>query len=181
MHAQRRASLALSFAVQAIFILVAAGLAQGDATPSFALHSLPSSDPASADLPLAERPPASPADESDLRILLPLSLLAFQFGGQIVASRSLGFNEVPTNVLTSVYCDLLSDPKLFAPVLPFTTNPKRNRRLAAVVLLVAGAIAGGWLQRSRAGMVVALWIAGGLKIGMAAAWLGWRAGTKVSG
>ena len=114
---------------------------------------------------------AREAEENSSIILLPLALLAFQFGGQIVTSRILGFNEVPTNVLTSVYCDLFSDPKLLAPL---SKNPKRNRRLASVVLLVLGGVVGGWLQRSRAGMASALWIAGSIKFALAAAWMGWQ-------
>ena len=77
---------------------------------------------------------------------------------------------MPTNVLTSVYCDLLSDPKLFAPV---AANPKRNRRFAAVVLLIAGGVVGGWIQKTHAGMSAVLWIAGFIKLVIALAWLWW--------
>lgn len=104
--------------------------------------------------------------------LAPLALMAFQFGGQIVTSRVLGFNEVPTNVLTSLYCDLLSDPLLWAPL---GGNVKRNRRVVAVLLMLVGAIIGAWLQRSGAGMPAALWIAGAVKMVIAGAWLGWKA------
>lgn len=162
-HPQRKLTLSASFLVQAVFILVAAALSQARIVPAFSLKSLP---PATAALL-----PEHELDESDMRILIPLGLLAFQFGGQIVSSRQLGFNEVPTNVLTSVYCDLLSDPKLFAPL---RENPKRNRRFVAVVMIVVGAIAGGWLQRSRAGMSTALWIAGAIKVVIAVAWTGWK-------
>jgi predicted MFS family arabinose efflux permease len=103
--------------------------------------------------------------------LIPLGLLAFQSGGQIVTSRLLGFNEVPTTVLTSVYCDLASDPKLLAPV---KENVKRNRRAAAVVGILVGGVAGGWLSRSDAGMSSALWIGGAIKLSIAVAWSFWR-------
>lgn len=109
--------------------------------------------------------------ETNARTLAPLALMAFQFGGQIVTSRVLGFNEVPTNVLTSLYCDLLSDSMLWAPL---GGNVKRNRRVIAVILMVVGAIIGAWLQRSGAGMPAALWIAGAVKMVIAAAWLGWK-------
>lgn len=109
--------------------------------------------------------------ETDPRSLVPLALLAFQFGGQIVTSRVLGFNEVPTNVLTSLYCDLLSDPLLSAP---FAMNVKRNRRVVAILLMLVGGILGGWLQRSRAGMPAALWIAGAVKMGIAVGWGAWK-------
>jgi len=52
--------------------------------------------------------------ETESITLLPLALLAFQFGGQIVTSRVLGFNEVPTNVLTSLYCDLFRFVSFFS-------------------------------------------------------------------
>lgn len=155
-HPQRKATLSISFLIQAIFIFAAAALAQSHAVADFALASLGSGNV------------VKPSDHPI--VVLPLALLAFQFGGQIVTSRVLGFNEVPTNVLTSVYCDLLSDPALLAP---FHKNPKRNRRLAAAVLLVAGGISGGWVQRSRAGMSLALWIAGGIKFIIAFAWIAW--------
>lgn len=77
---------------------------------------------------------------------------------QIATSRLLGFNELPVNVLTSTYCDLMGDAKLFA-----LHNVKRNRRGLAVVLLLAGAISAGWLMRSSAGLMGLLWIAGGIK------------------
>ncbi|RYP33836.1 hypothetical protein DL767_004566 [Monosporascus sp. MG133] len=86
---------------------------------------------------------------------------ALIFGGQIVASRQLGFNEVPANVLTSFYCDLFSsDPHILAP---WSENPKRNRRASAAVLMVLGATVQGWLGQSDAGLSTALWIAGGVK------------------
>jgi len=103
--------------------------------------------------------------------LIPLALLAFQFGGQIVMSRVLGINEVPTNVLTSLYCDLFSDPLLLAPL---SKNLKRNRRIASILLLVAGGVVGGWLQRSSAGMSTALWLAGGIKFVIGFGWVFWR-------
>ncbi|PSR77055.1 duf1275 domain-containing protein [Coniella lustricola] len=158
---KRKGTLALSFLVQAVLILVSAAVAQSRAVPAFALASL-----------------GSEATEAALRTfetnamsLLPLSLMAFQFGGQIVTSRVLGLNEVPTNVLTSLYCDLLSDPLLFAPA---RANIKRNRRVVAIVLMVVGAILGAWCQKSRAGMPTALWIAGAVKMCIAAAWLTWK-------
>lgn len=112
--------------------------------------------------------------ETNAMSMAPLALMAFQFGGQIVTSRILGFNEVPTNVLTSLYCDLLSDPLLLAP---FGGNVKRDRRVSAVLLMLAGAILGGWLQRSKAGMPAALWIAGAVKMAIAVAWLTWKGKT----
>lgn len=101
--------------------------------------------------------------------LLPLSFLAFQSGGQIVTSRLLGFNEVPTTVLTSVYCDLASDPNILK-----NDNVKRNRRVGAVLMILIGGIAGGWISRSKAGMSVSLWIAAAIKLGIACSWSVWK-------
>lgn len=152
-----KGTLAASFLLQALFILVAAALAQGGVVATFArLH-------------VAEE--LQRDEVLDPRVLGPIALLAFQFGGQIVSSRFLGFNEVPTNVLTSVYCDLFSDPALLAP---WGENPKRNRRAATVILTTVGAVAGGWLSRSGAGMSAALWIGGFLKFGIAVAWMFWH-------
>jgi hypothetical protein len=84
----------------------------------------------------------------------------------------LGFNEVPTTVLTSVYCDIASDPKLLAPL---KKNVKRNRRVGAVITFLIGGIAGGWLSRSSARMSSALWLGGAIKIAIAVSWSVWKA------
>ncbi|RYO81039.1 hypothetical protein DL766_007707 [Monosporascus sp. MC13-8B] len=113
---------------------------------------------------MARRDKASP----EPRAFVVIVLLAFRFGCQIVASRQLGFNEVPANVLTSVYCGLFSDPHILAP---WRENPKRNRRAPTAVFIVLRAIAGGWLGRSDAGWGSALWIVGGVKFLIGVAWL----------
>lgn len=77
---------------------------------------------------------------------------------QIAASRLLGYNELPVNVVTSTYCDLMGDFKLMA-----TNNVKRNRRAASVVLLFIGSIVAAWLMRSRGGLESVLWVAGAIK------------------
>ncbi|KAK3939724.1 hypothetical protein QBC46DRAFT_364602 [Diplogelasinospora grovesii] len=163
-HPQRKATLSLAFLAQSACIFIAAALAQTQTVPAFGGVLLGGNTQEAT-------PNAAAAENTSLLSLIPLALLAFQFGGQIVASRFLGIQEVPTCVLTSLYCDLLSDPLLLAGL---KRNPKRNRRVAAIVLLVAGGIAGGWLQRSRAGMSAALWIAGGIKFAIALAWIAWR-------
>jgi hypothetical protein len=101
--------------------------------------------------------------------LIPLGFLAFQSGGQIVTSRLLGFNEVPTTVLTSVYCDLASDPNLHK-----RDNVKRNRRGGAVIMILSGGIVGGWISRSNAGMSVSLWVAAAIKFVIACSWALWK-------
>ncbi|KAL8351521.1 hypothetical protein RB598_006349 [Gaeumannomyces tritici] len=61
------------------------------------------------------------------------------------------------------------------PILaPPRENPKRNRRVAAVVLLAAGGLCGGFLQRSGAGMGAALWVAAAVKMVIAVALLAWK-------
>lgn len=78
---------------------------------------------------------------------------------QIATSRLLGFNEMPVNVLTSTYCDLMGDFKLLA-----LNNVKENRRVLAVVLLLIGAIVSGWLMRSSGGLESVLWILAAIKL-----------------
>jgi hypothetical protein len=104
-------------------------------------------------------------------VLLPLGLLSFQSAGQIVMSRMLLYNELPTIVLTSTYCDLMFDPMLFTA--PIKQNAKRNRRFLSAVALVLGAGLGGLLTRT-GDIAGPLWIAGGIKIVLAVVWLFWR-------
>lgn len=104
--------------------------------------------------------------------LCPVALLAFQSAGQIVASRVLRYNSMPTLVLTSLYCDLMSDPNLFTAGL--FEDPDRNRRAVSVTALFVGALVGGALSKSSVGYPVALWIATGLKACMVVAWLLWK-------
>ena len=118
-------TVAINFLSQAIFIFVAAVLAQSRLSPVM------------RDRCVAER--LTHNQEVDFIVLLPIDLLASQFGGQIVTSRQLGYNEVPTNVLTSLYCDLFSNPNIFAP---WSKNPKRNRRILSAVLMLCWRLAG---------------------------------------
>jgi uncharacterized membrane protein YoaK (UPF0700 family) len=146
-----RGVLLASFMLQTALMLTAAGLVQGRVVPVPSAHVLTfQGDP-------------------DFIELLPIGLLAFQGGGQFVASRLLGFSEIPTVVLTSVYCDLGMDEKLLAK-----ENKKRDHRAGAVVTIILGAIAGGWISRSAAGMATAMWIAAVLKLGIVGAWVFWR-------
>ncbi|MCJ1431828.1 hypothetical protein MMC27_001183 [Xylographa pallens] len=147
-----RLALAGSFAIQAAMMFTAAGLATGKVVPT--PDGLVS-------------PPANPPMFIEL---VPLALLAFQAGGQIVASRVLGHSEIPTTVLTSVYCDLTSDAGVLKG-----DNAVRDRRLMGVVCLVLGGIVGGWVSRSEAGLGTVFWVGGGLKCVLVGAWLGWGA------
>ncbi|KAH7132623.1 hypothetical protein B0J11DRAFT_522148 [Dendryphion nanum] len=99
----------------------------------------------------------------DIKILTAVPPLAFQFGMQMATARILGFSELPTNVLTSSYTDLMGDPDLFR----WGWNKKRDRRLASVVLMMAGGICAAWMMRSGCRIYVQAWIAAGLKVGTA--------------
>jgi hypothetical protein len=145
----RRSTLAASFALQTVLICVAAVLVQGAVVPGL----------------------KTSGTEAYLQ-LVPLAMLAFQAGQQSVAARELGLDEIPTTVLTSVYCDLGNDHELFAPLMG---NWKRNRRFASAILLLLGAISGGWLARTGIGMAAGLWMAAGVKFCITVTWLCWKA------
>jgi hypothetical protein len=104
--------------------------------------------------------------------LCPIALLAFQSAGQIVASRVLKYNSMPTLVLTSLYCDFMSDPNLLTAGL--FEDPDRIRRAASAITLFVGALVGGALSKASGGYPTALWIATGLKGAMVIAWLLWK-------
>lgn len=142
---RRRITLALSFGVQAVGIIVAA----------IFVHSGFSGD-----------------QQAFYRDLAPLAFLGFQSGGQVCTSDALGYREIPTTVLTSVYYGLAADIRFFdGPV----QNAKRNRRLTAVVLFVAGAIIGGYVVKRTGTTANSLWLCSGIKLAIAATWLFWHA------
>ena len=149
-HANRLWTSTL-FLLQGLLLILSAALA----TPA---HLIPQ-NPAGT-----SRSTPEPRDViENIRIVALLPPLAFQSGMQIATSRLLGYNELPVNVLTSTYCDLMGDFKLMA-----LNNVKRNRRFLAAVLLLIGAIASGWLMRSRGGLMSVLWLSAGLKVAVAA-------------
>ncbi|RAL65697.1 hypothetical protein DID88_005365 [Monilinia fructigena] len=132
----QRSTLIASFLLQSCCILVAAALVQGGAIEGTVPAGL----------------------ENYWNQIAPIALLSFQSAGQIVSSRVLGVGEVPTIVITSLLCDLLSDPLLFSPA---TQNSKRNRRAIAFVLTLVGAIVGGWVSKITKSVSPMLWVAGG--------------------
>lgn len=138
--------------IQSLLILLSAALA----TPTGLIPQNPGSTGRTTPAPLSTI--------KDVRIVSLIPPLAFQSGMQIASSRLLGYNEIPVNVLTSTYCDLMGDFRLFA-----LNNVKRNRRAAAITLVLTGAISSGWLMRSSGGLMSVLWIAGGIKFFTAAA------------
>lgn len=114
--------------------------------------------------------PSGGGDDISWNVLVPIALVAFQSCGQAVASRALKYNALTSVVLTSIYCDLFSDADLFK-----LHNVERNRRLAAPVMLLIGAVAGGLFAHSSLGIAGALWAAAGLKLFAVIAWVLWPA------
>ncbi|KAJ5498759.1 hypothetical protein N7453_007810 [Penicillium expansum] len=139
---RRRVSLMLSFLLQASIILLTAGLVQGGAV--------------SSTLAGKGSQTAPPWDQE-----VPIVLLSIQAAGQIVASRALGYNEIPTVVITSLLCDLM--------------NVKRDRRIIAFVLTLVGAIVGGWVTKVTGGVAPILWLSAGIKGLLVLAWAFWKA------
>lgn len=112
----------------------------------------------------------SDPESVDWTVLLPLALVGFQSCGQAVTSRALRYNALTSVVLTSIYCDLFSDGDLFA-----VRNVERNRRAAAPLLLLAGAVGGGLFAHSSVGIMGALWLAAFIKLLMVVMWFFWPA------
>lgn len=152
-----RGSLVLGFFIQAALVMVAAAIVQAGA-----VNQRQSTDGA-----------------TDWREMAPIAILSFQAAGQIVASRVLGVNEVPTVVITSLLCDLMSDPKLATrPV--FRGNRKRNNRVAGFVLTLVGSISGGWMLKGTGQVQPVLWLVFGIKFIITLGWLFWK-GKSVQG
>ncbi|CAG8241132.1 unnamed protein product [Penicillium salamii] len=147
LNPRRRSTMIISFGIQTIAILIAAILVQlGVILPK----------------------PEDPRAPIEWMQILPISLLSFQAGGQICASRILGFDEIPTVVVTTLLCDLLVDPKLTAK-----GNPRRNRRIGAFLALFFGAMTAGGLSKAT-GMASSLWFAMGLKLTITLGWFVWK-------
>lgn len=151
---RRRGALIFSFAIQVIMLLLTACLIQMDVI---------------AGIPISKIVGAADADIIDWTQEAAIVLLSFQSAGQIVASRALGFNEIPTVVITSLLCDLVSDAELLA-----LRNGKRDRRIVAFCLTLLGAIAGGWITRVTGDIAPVLWIAAGIKFVLVVLWVLWR-------
>ncbi|KAL1874186.1 hypothetical protein Plec18167_006123 [Paecilomyces lecythidis] len=148
--ALRRSTLIASFALQTMALFTAVLLVQTG---------------------VVEPKPEDPRAPIQWMQVVAIALLAFQAAGQIVASRVLAFDEIPTVVLTTLLCDLLVDPKLYAS--PWKANPKRNRRVGAFLALFLGAMTAGGLVKV-SGMSTALWVASALKASITLCWFFWR-------
>ncbi|RHZ52148.1 hypothetical protein CDV55_104342 [Aspergillus turcosus] len=148
---RRRSTLLLSFSAQTLALLAAAILVETGAV---------------------SRRPEDPRAPIQWMQILPISLLSFQAAGQIVTSRMLAFDEIPTVVLTTLLCDLLVDKELLAR--GWRSNPRRNRRVGAFLALFLGAMTAGGLSKVTE-MAASLWLAMVLKLGIVVAWLVWKA------
>lgn len=144
---RRRSTMIISFGIQTLALLATAILIQ---------------------LNVILPKPEDPRAPIEWMQILPISLLSFQAGGQICASRILGLDEIPTVVVTTLLCDLLVDPKLTAKC-----NPKRNRRIGAFLALFFGAMTAGGLSKTT-GMASSIWFAMGLKLSITLGWFVWR-------
>ncbi|KAK1005078.1 hypothetical protein LTS01_003442 [Friedmanniomyces endolithicus] len=122
-------------------------------------------------------PVTGPSGSVSIWISIPIALIAFQAAGQAVTSRVLGYSGLTGVVLTSIYCDLFSDPKLFAPL---RENVERNRRATAAFCVAVGALLGGLWAHSEFGLPGALWNAVGLKALVIVAWFFWKAEAESS-
>ena len=145
----RRSTLTISFLLQSLIIFVTAAIIQGGVVNG-SLDTI--------------------TDDITWRQLLPIALLSFQSAGQIVGSRALGLAEVPTVVVTSMLHDISTDPALLGSV---RKNIKRNRRVLAFFGILVGAVAGGFISEATRRMQIPLWIAGGIKLSIASAWMVW--------
>ncbi|KAI0146167.1 DUF1275 domain protein [Xylariaceae sp. FL1272] len=146
---RQRRTVFISFLLQTIFVAVAAGVIQGGLIDG----RYPS-----------QRDPA----DVDFAELAPIAVLSFQAAGQIVNSRGLGVAEVPTVVITTLLCDLVSDPNIFAPL---KRNAKRNKRAVAFTLTLLGAIAGGFISKKTGAVQNSLWLVAALKFAISIFWL----------
>ena len=146
-HPRRRLTLFISFSIQAVLIFLCAILLQ--------THVIGSE--------------VQPAHEVYRWLdLVPVILLSLQGPGQILAARQLGYLEMPTVVASIMMYDFASDPDLLA-----RRNVRRTRRFMGVVVLLAGAICGGWIVDKLGHITVALWVGGSIKGAIAVAWLLW--------
>ena len=143
----RRSTLISSFLLQSVFVLVTSSLIQADAVNGSAIRS-----------------------DTDWEQELSIAILSFQSAGQIVGSRVLSLGEIPSVVITSLLCDLVSDPQLLGG---WSSNVKRNRRTLAFLGILVGAAAGGWITTKTGRIQAPLRVAGGLKVLVTVAWVVW--------
>ena len=160
---RRRWVLCFSFTMQAALILVSAILVR---------RGQSSGSPASvAYISMVPEDPGFPWMD-----LVPIGLLSFQAAGKLIASRVLQYTGLPCVVLTTIYGDLVADPKLLSTGL--SSNLQRNRRVAGVLSYFSGAVIGGAAAKvNTVGFSGGLGIAAVLQLCVAGAWLLWKSDT----
>lgn len=174
---RRRFILIVSFTIQTSFIVVAALLIQlGFVSNRPSVSGAFSSGNHLSDLP-------NPEEEDNYKDLIAIALLAFQSAGPVFFSRVLGIIELPTIVLSTLYCDFVADLYHLPTSLrnkkswhSFFFNDERRqfRRLGSIIMLFLGGLVGGFMFRSVVGMVGAIWMASGLKGMMVLGWVFWK-------
>jgi uncharacterized membrane protein YoaK (UPF0700 family) len=85
---------------------------------------------------------ANPASETSIALFAVIGLTAFAMGLRNAAARKLGVPDLTTTVLTMTITGLAADSSLAGGA-----NPRWQRRLAAIVLMFAGAYAGALLVK----------------------------------
>ena len=169
----RRVNLIISFFVQTCFIVISASMVSTHMVSNkpFSPGSFSSG---------SEKVPARMVNFLDL---CPIVFLSFQAAGQVTLSRLLGIIELPTIVLSTLYHDTSADlysvrdswRKSSSIWEFFVVHEKRQeKRAACIVALFSGAIIGGFMYKSAAGMGGALWLAAGLKLAIVVSWAFWR-------
>lgn len=181
---RRRFILIGSFTIQTTLVLITAVLVQvGLISNRPAIAGAFSSGNHLSNLP-------NPEEEDNYKDLIAIALLAFQSAGPVFFSRVLGLVELPTIVLSTLYCDFVADLYRLPASLrnktswyTFFFNDERRqfRRLGSILMLFLGGLVGGFLFKSQAGMVGAIWLAAGLKGTLVLGWVFWKSEKKEDG
>lgn len=128
-----------------------------------------------------------PEAVANYKDLIVIAVLAFQSAGPVFFSRVVGVVELPTIVLSTIYCDFVADLyRLPASIRNRTSwynlliNDERRqfRRLGSIMMLFFGGISGGFMFKCAGGMVGAIWLAAALKMCLVISWVFWRAEKK---
>lgn len=156
---RKRWVLSVSFAVQAFLVAAAAYLVDSERSSGSPVKK-----------PWVTGLPADPG--FPWMDLVPIGLLSFQAAGKVTVSRVFQTPGLPAVVLTTLYNDVMSDPKTFTAGL--FDNSKRNGRVAGLVFYFAGAVAGGAFARSPVGFSGLLYTAAGIQLIIVLIWMMWQ-------
>lgn len=176
---RRRWIFSLSFAIQALFIIIAAVLVTLDLVSDLPFISGVFSSGSDRE----QR--KQPTIQTNLNYLdlCPIALLAFGSAGQVTLSRTLGLIELPTIVLSTLFHDFTADLYNLrrswtesSSLADFVFNRQRRqeKRLFSIIALFVGGVVGGEMYKSPVGMAGALWLAAGFKLCLSLLWLVWK-------